>query len=259
VSLQGEHVLLRAYLQSADRAPHTPTYERLVKAARHEALAGATVLRGTLGYGFHGLIKWSPWRIVEHVPIILEIVDTAERIASFLNGPVAQIMQNGTITLERAHVMLYRHRQHDEPCSLRLGGLLKPLSTLPQVAERPNMKVNDQGVLLRIFIGESDRYENKRLYEAIIGKVRELGLAGATVLRGTEGFGAHSVVHRASLLDMSSDLPVLVEIVDTEDQIQRLLPSLEEMVPEGMITMEHVMILLYREGSEAGSAPPSSS
>ena len=121
------------------------------------------------------------------------------------------------------------------------------------------MKVNEQGVLLRIFIGESDRYENKRLDEAIVGKARELGLAGATVLRGTEGFGAHSVVHRASLLDMSSDLPIVIEIVDAEDQIQRLLPSLEQMVREGMITMEHVMILLYREDSAAGSAPTSSS
>jgi uncharacterized protein len=259
VSLQGEHVLLRAYLQSADRAPHTPTYERLVKTARQEALAGATVLRGTLGFGFHGLIKWSPWRIVEHVPMIVEIVDTAERISNFLNGPVSQIMQSGTITLERAHVMFYRHRQHDEPSHLRLGGSLKPLSTLPQVEERSNMKVNEQGVLLRIFIGESDRYEDKRLDEAIVGKARELGLAGATVLRGTEGFGAHSVVHRASLLDMSSDLPIVIEIVDTEDQIQRLLPSLEEMVREGMITMEHVMILLYREDSAAGSTPTSNS
>jgi PII-like signaling protein len=119
------------------------------------------------------------------------------------------------------------------------------------------MKVNENGVLLRVFAGESDVFENKRLYEAIVGKVRELGLAGATVLRGVEGFGAHSVVHRASLLEMSTDLPIVVEIVDTEEQIKRLLPSLEEMVHEGMITMEHVMILLYREGP-APDAPSSS-
>jgi PII-like signaling protein len=73
-------------------------------------------------------------------------------------------------------------------------------------------------------------------------------LAGATVLRGTEGFGANSVVHRTSLLEMSTDLPIVIEIVDTEDQIKRLLPHLEEMVQEGMITMEYVVIILYRDG-----------
>jgi uncharacterized protein len=247
MSLRGEQVLLRAYLQSADRAPHTPTYERLVKAARKEHLAGATVLRGILGTGSHGLIKRSAWTIVGHVPIIVEIVDSGERIMSFVEGPLEQIMVHGMATLERANVMLYRDRRHDQPNSLALGGLLEPLSTLPRVAERGRMKVNEHGILLRVFVGESDQFEHKRLYEAIVGKARELGLAGATVLRGTEGFGAHSVVHSTSLLEMSTDLPIVIEIVDTEEQIKRLLPHLEVMVKEGMITMEYVVIILYRD------------
>jgi uncharacterized protein len=256
-NLEGEQVLLRAYLQSADRSPHTPTYERLVKAARHEGLSGATVLRGILGAGSRGVIKRSAWSLVEHVPVIVEIVDTLERILKFVEGALVQLMQNGMLTLERANVMLYRHGTHSQPTSLQLGGLLQPLSTLPRIKEIGPMKVNENGVLLRVFIGESDRFENKPLYEAIVGKVRELGLAGATVLRGTEGFGAHSVVHRSSLLEMSTDLPIVIEIVDAEAQIKRLLPSLEEMVREGMITMEYVVILLYRDQSPAGSAAPS--
>jgi PII-like signaling protein len=253
MSLRGEQVLLRAYLQSADRAPHTPTFERLVRAARKEHLAGATVLRGIYGLGSHGVIKQSAWSIVGHVPIIVEIVDSGERILSFVEGPLEQIMVHGMVTLERANVMLYRDRKHDEPRTLALGSLLEPLSTLPRIAERARiaeggrMKVNEHGILLRIFVGESDRFANKRLYEAIVGKARELGLAGATVLRGTEGFGAHSVVHSTSLLEMSTDLPIVIEIVDTEEQIKRLLPHLEEMVQEGMITMEYVMIILYRD------------
>ena len=256
-SLQGEQVLLRAYLRTADRAPHTPTHERLVKAARQQGLSGATVLRGILGSGSHGVIKHSAWSLLEHVPVIVEIVDASERILKFVEGSLAQLMQNGMLTLERANVMLYRHGKHPQPTSLQLGGPLKPLSTLPRIKENGPMKVNENGVLLRVFIGESDRFENKPLYEAIVGKVRELGLAGATVLRGTEGFGAHSVVHRASLLEMSTDLPIVIEIVDTEAQITRLLPSLEGMVREGMITMEYVVILLYRDQSPAGSAAPS--
>jgi uncharacterized protein len=113
------------------------------------------------------------------------------------------------------------------------------------------MKINENGVLLRVFIGESDKFANEPLYEAIVKKVRELGLAGATVLRGSERFGANSVVHKAGLLLMSTDLPVVIEIVDAEDKIKLLLPYLETMVKEGMITMEYVVILMYRHDGPA--------
>jgi uncharacterized protein len=254
MSLQGEQVLFRAFLQSADRSPHTPTYERLVQAARTNGLGGATVLRGILGFGAGGLIKRSAWALVEHVPVIVEIVDSAERLVQFVEGPLAELMTGGTVTLERANVMLYRQRNQDPSGSLQLGALLHPLSTMPPIAERSRMKVNQHGILLRVFIGESDRVDNRPLYEAIVHQVRELGLAGATVLRGTEGYGAHSVVHKSSLLEMSRDLPVIIEIVDVEENIKRLLPHLESMVREGMITMEYVVIVLYRDEAQEAAA-----
>jgi PII-like signaling protein len=250
MSIQGEQVLLRAYLQSADRAPHAPTYQRLVQSARSEGLAGATVLRGKMGLGSHGLIKRSTWSIVEHVPMIVEIVDAGERIVSFVEETLPKLMVGGMVTLERASVMMYRRRDHDVPNKLTLGALLAPLSTLPQIRPRGLMKINENGVLLRVFIGGSDKFEGKPLYEAIVQKVHELGLAGATVLQGTEGFGAHSVVHTARLLDVSTDLPVVVEIVDTEEKIKLILPHLETMVQEGMITMEYVVIILYRHDAQ---------
>jgi PII-like signaling protein len=111
------------------------------------------------------------------------------------------------------------------------------------------MTTNEDGVLVRIFIGESDRVAKKPLYEAIVETARSLGLAGATVLRGTEGFGANSVVHKAALLEMSTDLPIVIEIVDTNDKIQLLLPHLDAMVKEGLVTMEYVRILHYRHNS----------
>ena len=246
MSLVGEQVLLRIYLQSADRAPHAPTYERIIKAAREEKLAGATVIRGILGAGYHGIIQPSTWSIVEHIPVIVEIVDSGEKIAKFVQGALDQIMVGGMITLERAAVMMYRDRAQDGPNSFNLAAVLKPLSTLPTILPGSNMKIGENGVLLRVFTGESDRFEHKPLYEAIVQKTRELGLAGATVLRGSEGFGAHSVVHKASLLEMSTDLPVIIEIVDAEEKIKLLLPHLETMVQEGMITMEHVVVLMHR-------------
>ena len=248
MSMQGEQVLLRVYLQSADRSPHTPTYERILRAARDTKMAGATTLRGILGLGAHGIIQRSAWSIVEHVPVIVEIVDSAEKITAFIEQSLAPLMFHGLATLERANVMMYRHRAAEEPNKLNLGALLTPLSTVPQIQVGGHMKANENGVLLRVFIGQSDHHEGRPLYEAIVHKAQDLQLAGATVLRGSEGFGAHSVVHESKLLEMSRNLPVIVEIVDTEDKIKLLLPSLESMVQEGMITMEHVVMLMYRDG-----------
>jgi uncharacterized protein len=252
MSIHGEHVLMRAYLDSADRPPHSPAFEELVHSARKLGLAGATVLRGILGFGSHGISRESKWSLVEHVPVILEMVDSADKIQAFIEGAVERIMRRGMITLERANVMMYRHRQQtsdqNQANTLHLGALLEPLSTVPRITPRGHMQTSETGVLLRVFIGDSDRFESKPLYEAVVQKAREVGLAGATVLRGSEGFGAHSVVHTAKILGMSTDLPIVIEIVDEEEKIKLLLPHLETMVQEGMVTMEHVMILSYRPG-----------
>lgn len=120
------------------------------------------------------------------------------------------------------------------------------------------MKLEGEGKLLRIFIGESDRWEGKPLYEAIVETVRETGLAGATVIRGIEGFGAHSRIHTARILRLSEDLPIVIEIVDRAERIDGLLPLLDEMIQEGMVTIERVRILKYRAGREddSGGSPP---
>ena len=108
------------------------------------------------------------------------------------------------------------------------------------------MKIPEQGKLLRIFVGESDRWHHQPLYEAIVLKARELGLAGATVLRGPMGFGANSRLHTAKILRLSLDLPMVIEIVDTDEKLQLLLPHLDEMVLEGLVTLENVQVLKYR-------------
>lgn len=112
------------------------------------------------------------------------------------------------------------------------------------------MKTLEHGKLLRIFIGESDRWHHQPLYEAIVLKARELGLAGATVLRGSMGFGANSHLHTAKILRLSMDLPIVIEIVDSEDKIKLLLPHIDQMVLEGLVTLETVQVLKYR-GNDA--------
>ena len=113
------------------------------------------------------------------------------------------------------------------------------------------MKLEGEGKLLRIFVGESDRWEGRPLFEAIVHRVREAGGAGATVLRGIEGFGAHSRIHTARILRLSEDLPIVIEIVDTAERIDALIPALDEMIEDGLVTIETVRILRYRPGREA--------
>jgi len=115
------------------------------------------------------------------------------------------------------------------------------------------MKMEGAGELLRIFIGESDRWEGRPLYEAIVRKARAEGLAGATVLRGLEGFGVNSRMHTAKVLRLSEDLPIVIEVVDKPDKIEKFLPGLDEMVTEGMITLEKVHIIAYRHSHREAS------
>jgi PII-like signaling protein len=116
------------------------------------------------------------------------------------------------------------------------------------------MQLPHEAVLLRIFLGESDRWGHKPLYEAIVLKAREVHLAGATVLRGPMGFGKSSRLHTAKILRLSMDLPLVIEIVDTEEKIQSFLPVLDEMMGGGLVTLEKVKVIDYRAGQ--GDSPP---
>ncbi len=104
----------------------------------------------------------------------------------------------------------------------------------------------EDAILLRIHVGEKDRWEHKPLYEAIVLKAREIGLAGATVLRSPMGFGANSQVHTAKILQLSMDLPMIIEIVDTKENIESFLPTLDGMMGGGLVTMENIRVIHYR-------------
>jgi PII-like signaling protein len=108
------------------------------------------------------------------------------------------------------------------------------------------MQLPDYAELLRVFIGDGDKYHGKPLYEAIVAAAREHHLAGATVLRGHLGYGAHSRIHTAKILRLSEDLPIVVEIVDAPEKIDAFLPILDEMMAEGMVTVEQVKVITYR-------------
>jgi uncharacterized protein len=113
------------------------------------------------------------------------------------------------------------------------------------------MKLPAEAELLRIFIGESDKHHGRPLYEVIVDEARRRGLAGATVLHGTLGFGANSRIHTAKILRLSEDLPMVVEIVDQAEKIAEFLPELEHLIPEGLVTLEKVRVIAYRHNQSS--------
>lgn len=114
------------------------------------------------------------------------------------------------------------------------------------------MRLPEKACLLRVFIGESDKLGSRPLYEAIVERARQEGLAGATVLRGFLGYGANSVIHTSKILRLSEDLPVVVEIVDSEEKVERFLSIIDPMIKEGMVTMEAARVMVYRHNGGKG-------
>jgi uncharacterized protein len=183
MKVEREQVLCRFQLSNFMRHATQPLYEWIVETARKEGLQGATVLKGFYGLRPDGsILQERTWSVSQELPVIVEIVDEAARIELLL-GRVEPPFGQVVITLERAHVLLYR--------------------------------------------------------------AREAHLAGATVLRGPMGFGRHSRMHAAKLLELSTDLPIVIEIVDAEDKVESFLPVVDQLVTEGLVTLEAVRIVRY--------------
>lgn len=236
MKLEGEQVLCRFYLTSVDRVGLQPSYEAIVETARREHLAGATVLKGCMGFSRgKAILQEHALSVSNPVPVIVEIVDADARIRGLL-AAVAPRVHSGIVTLERAHVLYYRGGAEDA-ASVSLDA---PQEVAP-------MQIPEEGVLLRIFVGESDvdSRTSRPLYEALVYRAKEMHLAGATVLRGPMGFGKHSRLHTSKLMELSRDLPIVIEIVDSERNIQSFLPVVDESVTEGLVTMEKVRVLKY--------------
>jgi PII-like signaling protein len=205
------------------------------------------MLKGVMGLAGDGtVLKENSWAVAQDVPVIVEIVDGPRHVERLL-ATVEPALTDATVTLERAHVVLYRGGGDLGPRDLAARCDVIATRESSTAWEVKTMKMPEEGVLLRVFIGESDREKgrDRTLYEGIVHRAREAGLAGATVLKGPMGFGRHSRMHKAGLLEMSSDLPVVIEIVDSEEKVRAFLPVVDELVTEGLVTLEAVRILKY--------------
>ncbi len=246
MKLEAEQVLCRFHLSTFIHHHGEPLYQWIVETARHEGVQGATVLKGVMGLRPDGtILQEARWALSQELPVIVEVVDGPRRIEALL-ARVEPVFSEGEITLERAHVLLYR----GDAAGGRRGA--PPVDVIASQADSAawevrTMKLPEEGVLLRIFMGEADREPggDRPLYEAIVRRAREAHLAGATVLKGPMGYGKHSRVHSAKLLELSTDLPVVIEIVDAEEKIKAFLPTVDELVTEGMVTLEAVRVIKY--------------
>ena len=246
MKVDAEQVLCRFHLSNFIRHGISPLYEWIVEQAHHEGLQGATVLKGFYGLRPDGsVLEEHTWSISQELPVIVEVIDSPARIEALL-AKVEPAFREGVVTLERAHVLLYRSGARESTGALNGRNIIGTVTTSAAAGVR-TMKEPENGVLLRIFIGESDKEpgRDRPLYEAIVRRAREAHLAGATVLRGPMGFGRHSRVHTAKLLELSTDLPVVIEIVDAEEKVEAFLPTVDELVSEGLVTLEAVRIVRY--------------
>lgn len=254
MKLEAEQVLCRVHLSNLERHGAEPLYEWIVEAARREDVQGGTVLKGFMGLRADGtVVREHSWAVAHEVPVVVEIVDGPRHVERLLRQ-IEPAMKAGTITLERAHVVLYRSSE-THARARDVAPRCDVVATQDESAalEVKTMAIPESGALLRIFIGESDREKggNAPLYEAIVRRAREAHLAGATVLRGSMGFGKHSRMHSSNLLETSTDLPIVIEIVDAEEKIDAFLPVVDELVTEGLVTLEAVRVLKYAAAPRA--------
>lgn len=247
IKLEAEQVLCRFQLSNLARHLKEPLYAWIVETARKEDLQGATVLKGFMGLRPDGsLLQENRWSLTQEVPVIVEVVDGPRHIERLL-AQVEPVFTEGSITLERAHIVLYRAGGVERPKDRAVRYDVVATKGERTAWEVKTMKIPEDGVLLRVFVGESDREPggDRPLYDAIVRRAREAHLAGATVLKGPMGFGRHSLVHAAKLLALSTDLPIVIEIVDAEDRIRAFLPVVDELVSEGLVTLEAVRVIKY--------------
>ena len=255
---KGEQTLMRIHIGERDRFEGRPLCDAVVELLRERHYAGATVLRAIMGFGAGSHVRTDhPLALSEDLPLVIECVETEERIQAILPELDAMI-GGGLITLERARVIMYRpdlRRAARRPShEIDITGHWQVRSAEPSVAdalpggcEPPPVRGSEgERVLMRMHLGESDRYHGRASYEAIVELLHQRHYAGATVLEASTGFGASSTLHTEHVLRLSSDLSIIVECIDTPERIEAILPALDAIMSGGLITLERAHVITDR-------------
>lgn len=217
------------YVNTKQHRHGAPLYESIVHFLQKHRVAGATVTKAIGGYGASGSMHQAHvFSLTEDVPMRIEAVDSEQKINAVLPF-LYDIVDRGLIEVQDTEVV--RSTTHEAESE--------------EAPDVKHEKLEGHAKMVRIYIGEDDRWEGEPLHEAIVKKLRMMDIAGATVYRGVLGFGAQQRVHRSGFLGLSKDLPLMITVIDTEEKIKSILPVLDEMVDEGLISLSDVEIIKY--------------
>jgi len=207
-----------------------PLHEAILTFLLHKGVAGATATRAMAGFGAHQLIRTPKIEVLsEHLPVRIEFLESAGRVEELLPA-LYEMVTDGLIEVQDTLVVKAVNQD------------------LPGVEPKaPHQERRSQAKLMRIYLGESDRWHGEPLYDAIVNRLRIMDIAGATVYRGILGYGAKGHTHKSSRLPFSHDLPIMISVVDTETKLRSALEQIEEMMQDGIIVFSDVdMIRLVR-------------
>lgn len=225
----GKALKVSIYVSEGSTHHGVPTYSGILDFLFYRGVSGATVLKGIAGFGAdHHLHTASVVEISNHLPLKIEFVETPEKVASLL-GKLEELAGTGMIEVQETTVA-------------------KPAQTSGAARKAPppaHLKIEGKAKMMRIYIGESDKWHEKPLHQALIEAMRANDIAGATVYRGFLGYGAHGRVHKDRTLHLSHDCSIMLSVVDTEEKIRAFLPMVEQMVEEGLVVLSDVDIIKY--------------
>ena len=240
----GKAVKVSIYLSEGSKHHGASAYASILDFLFYRGVAGATVLKGVAGFGAdHHLHSSSSVEISDHLPLKIEFIESREKVDELL-GKLETMVGTGMIEIQETSIA--------KPAQLS-----KPKEAQPQA----NLKIEGKARLMRIYIGEEDRWKDKPLYKALVEAMRANDIAGVTVYRGILGYGSHRRIHKDKPLHVSHESPLMLSVVDTEEKLQAFLPLVEQMVQEGLVVLSDVDIIkyAYRALAAGQDAPPQKS
>ena len=219
---------LTIYVNETYKFGGKPVFEVLIDIFHKKKIAGVSVFRGLAGYGANGVVHTAKIELLSmNLPLKIEAVDTEENINRVLPDVYA-VVEKGMVELTDTNVVKYQTQP-------RTGGK----------EEMERMKLEGRAKMLRVIISEDDEWEGEPLYEAIVKRLVLTGIAGATVYKAIAGYGPHKRYHKKKTLATHGELPILITIMDTEENINKALPILDEMVQEGIVALSDVNVIKY--------------
>ncbi len=224
----GKALKVSIYVSEGATRHGVPTYSSILDFLFYRGISGATVLKGVAGFGAdHHMHTASGVEVSDHMPVKIEFIETPEKVNELL-GKLEDLAGTGMIEVQETTVA--------KPAQVS-----KPKKTTPPA----HLKIEGKARLMRIYIGESDRWRDKPLYVALVEAMRANDIAGVTVYRGILGYGAHRRMHRDRALHLSHDGSIMLSVIDGEEKLKAFLPMVEQMVEEGLVVLSDVDIIKY--------------